>query len=79
MDEDRMYTAVWGFLFVNAAALFTALITVAEGVSPWPPTVVASIIAAVGNPCVVVAAWGDCIDKIVDQFLGLFKRNKEKD
>jgi len=78
MDEDRMYTAVWGFLFVNAAALLTALIIVADGVSPWPPVVVASIIAAIGNPCVVVAAWGDCIDKIVDQFLGLFRR-KEKE
>jgi hypothetical protein len=79
MDEDRMYTAVWGFLFVNTAALLTALIMIAEGVPSWPPVIVASVIAAVGNPCVVVAAWGDCIDKIVDQFLGLFKRNKEKD
>ncbi len=79
MDEDRMYTAVWGFFFVNAAAFFTVLIIVAEGVPSWPPIVVASIIAAVGNPCVVVAAWGDCIDKIVDQFLGLFKRKKEKE
>ncbi len=77
MDEDRMYAIVWAFLFVSAAAVFVALISIAEGVAVWPPIVCASVIAAVGYPCAVLVVWGDGIGNIIDSILGIFKR-KEK-
>ena len=78
MDEDRMYAIVWGFLFVSLAAVFVALISMAEGVAVWPPMFAASVIAVVGYPCAVLAAWGDGIGNIIDSILGIFKR-KEKE
>ncbi|MCK4976833.1 MAG: hypothetical protein KAS36_07875 [Anaerolineales bacterium] len=72
--ECRMYTACWGFAIVNISAIMMCLISTAEGVAVGPPVVAASIVAIVGNPCVVLAAWGDCVNNVIDSVLNLFKR-----
>ena len=76
-SECRMYTAVWGFFFVNLAAVCAGLLSLSKVVGAWPGIILGIVIAAVGNPCVVLAAWGDCIDTVTNSVLGLFKRNKE--
>jgi hypothetical protein len=76
MDEDRMYATVWAFFLVSSAAVFVALISIAEGVPVWPPIVCASVIAAVGYPCAVLVVWGDGIGNIIDSILNLFKRKR---
>jgi len=78
MGEDRMYAIVWGFFLVSVAAVLISLVSMAEGVAVWPPMVCASAVAAVGYPCVVLAAWGDGVGNIIDSVLKIFKR-KEKE
>ena len=75
--ECRMYTAVWAFIFVSIATVITAMISMSETVPATAAFTCAAVVAIVGYPCAVLAAWGDCVNKVIDSVLGLFKR-KEK-
>lgn len=78
MDEDRMYAVVWGNLFVSIAVVLVAVVGTAENVSAAAAFTCAGVVAAVGYPCVFLAAWGDAINKVIDSVLGIFRR-KEKE
>ena len=76
--ECRLYTATLGFLIVNTAALLTALTAMDDSLPAHLPTILAGIMVVVGNPCVVLAAWGDSIKDVIDHILSLFKRKEKK-
>lgn len=76
--ECRIYTAGWGFVTVSATIMVLGLISMAPEVPAAPIYICAGIVAVVGYPCVVLAAWGDRVNNVIDSILNLFKR-KEKE
>ena len=76
--ECRLYTAGWGFMAVSGAAVLVALLSTAEGADGNAPFICATFIVMIGYPCVVLAAWGDAINKVIDSVFGIFKK-KEKE